>query len=193
MKLSEGKINRVLSSMEESIHLRASLVTPLGTMTLTADASGLSSLTFPKKSILDPPAPEVAALADPLLSTAAQQILAYLDGHRYHFALPLSLHGTPFQLQVWQQLAAIPYGKTRSYSELAANLGDHRKARAVGGAARANPLALIIPCHRLIGADGSLTGFGGGLELKQILLELEQRSMVQKKKMKDSDSTTTTV
>lgn len=161
---------------------RASLVTPLGTMTLTADATGLSSLTFPKTSRLDPPAPAVAALADPLLHTAAQQILAYLDGHLHHFALPLSLHGTPFQLQVWQQLCTIPYGRTWSYSELAAHLGDRNKARAVGGAARANPLALIVPCHRLIGADGSLTGFGGGLRLKQILLALERSSMVQKGK-----------
>lgn len=164
------------------MHRRASLGTPLGILTLTADATGLCSLTFPGKLISDPPAPDVASLADPVLSMAAQQILDYLDGHRYHFALPLSLHGTPFQLQVWQQLSTIPYGKTRSYSALATNLGDRRKARAVGGAARANPLALIIPCHRLIGADGSLTGFGGGLELKQILLELERRSMVEKRR-----------
>ncbi|MBM9536931.1 methylated-DNA--[protein]-cysteine S-methyltransferase [Desulfobulbus alkaliphilus] len=160
---------------------RASLATSLGTLTLTADASGLCGLTLPEESVLYPPPPAVATMADPLLSKAAQQILAYLHGHLRCFDLPLSLHGTPFQLQVWEQLCTIPYGKTRSYSELAAHLGDRRKARAVGGAARANPLALIVPCHRLIGADGSLTGFGGGLPLKQILLELEQENMVEHK------------
>ena len=88
--------------------------------------------------------------------------------------LPLALYGTPFRLRVWAELQTIPYGRTLSYGELAARLGSRAKARAVGGAAHANPVAIIVPCHRLIGANGSLTGFGGGLALKQALLDLER-------------------
>jgi len=163
---------------EVSMHRRASLVTPLGTLTLTADALGLCGLSFPGEPTADATAQRVAISADPLFSEVEKQILAYLEGDLQYFDLPLSIHGTPFRQQVWQQLRTIPYGKTRSYGELAADLGDRRKARAVGGAAGANPLALVIPCHRLIGATGSLTGFGGGLALKQILLELERGNIL---------------
>ena len=90
------------------------------------------------------------------------------------FDLPLALSGTPFRLRVWAELQTIPYGRTLNYGELAARLGSRAKARAVGGAAHANPVAIIVPCHRLIGANGSLTGFGGGLPLKQALLDLER-------------------
>ena len=100
--------------------------------------------------------------------------MAYLDGRLFQFNLPLSYDGTAFQRQVWQQLMAIPYGTTMSYGELATLLGNRNKARAVGGAAHVNPIGIIIPCHRLIGASGSLTGFGGGLAMKETLLKLEQ-------------------
>lgn len=160
----------------------ASLVTPLGPLTLTADALGLCGLSFPGEPAANANARWVAISTEPLFCEAEKQILAYLAGDLQHFDLPLSIHGTPFRQQVWQQLRTIPYGRTRSYSELAADLGDRHKARAVGGAAGANPLALLIPCHRLIGADGSLTGFGGGLPLKQILLELEGATMVHRKR-----------
>ena len=92
-------------------------------------------------------------------------------------------HGTPFQLQVWQQLQQIPYGQTRTYGELAAQVGGPHKARAVGGAAHTNPLAIVIPCHRLIGASGKLTGFGGGLLMKQALLEREGCTIQNMKKV----------
>ncbi|HFQ91147.1 MAG TPA: methylated-DNA--[protein]-cysteine S-methyltransferase, partial [Desulfobulbus sp.] len=101
------------------------------------------------------------------------QIDEYLDGSRKSFQLPLSLHGTAFQLSVWRLLAQIPFGTTRSYGGLARQLGGVGKARAVGRAAHANPLPLVIPCHRLVGADGSLTGFAGGLALKKKLLRHE--------------------
>ena len=159
----------------------ASLVTPLGTLTMSADPLGLCGLSFPGETVANASGRQVAISAEPLFCEAEKQIIAYLAGDLQYFDLPLSIHGTPFRRQVWQQLRTIPYGRTRSYSELAADLGDRRKARAVGGAAGANPLALVIPCHRLIGANGSLTGFGGGLALKQILLELEGGSMVQRK------------
>lgn len=153
----------------------APLPSPLGLFILAADAVGLCALSFPGETL--PPlantAPQVAITAHPLLKEAGRQLLAYFDGSLQQFDLPLSLQGTPFQLQVWQQLRTIAYGQTRTYGELAEQVGGRHKARAVGGAAHANPLAIIIPCHRLIGASGSLTGFGGGLAMKQALLERE--------------------
>lgn len=147
--------------------------TGLGVFTLMADEKGLCALLFPKdrKPAGSPP----VETSSPLLQEAAAQLLAYLDGRLFHFDLPLSLAGTPFQRQVWQRLQEIPYGKTRSYGELAAALGDRNKARAVGAAAGANPVGIVVPCHRLIGASGALTGFGGGLDMKKTLLALEHR------------------
>lgn len=166
--------------------IRALLPTPMGAFTLEADAAGLCGVLFPTEAppaMADMPEPSLVSLdAHPVLAEAGRQLLEYLDGSRRHFDLPLSLHGTAFQQQVWQELGHIPYGETRSYGELAARLGDRRKARPVGGAAHRNPVAIIVPCHRLIGADGSLTGFGGGLPMKHALLELERRNRATKEK-----------
>ncbi len=104
---------------------------------------------------------------------AIQQITEYLAGERRRFDLPLDLRGTAFQLAVWTELARVPYGTTISYGELATQIGRPRAARAVGTAVGANPLPIIIPCHRVIGKTGALVGFGGGLDLKQRLLALE--------------------
>ncbi len=159
------------------------LPTRLGAFTLKADDKGLCSLLFPEEGEPEraiPPAgaADAAHLASSapsaLLQEAGAQLLAYLDGRLFQFNLPLSYGGTAFQRQVWQQLMAIPYGTTMSYGELATLLGNRNKARAVGGAAHVNPIGIIIPCHRLIGASGSLTGFGGGLAMKETLLKLEQ-------------------
>ena len=156
------------------------LPTPLGTFTLKADDAGLCSLLFPEEGELEGginPAGMVDGVGvapAPVLQETAQQLLAYLDGRLFHFDLPLSYGGTAFQRQVWQELLAIPYGKTMSYGALAARLGNRNKARAVGGAAHVNPIGIIIPCHRLIGASGALTGFGGGLKMKETLLALER-------------------
>ncbi|MGI6655833.1 MAG: methylated-DNA--[protein]-cysteine S-methyltransferase [Desulfobulbus sp.] len=151
------------------MHWTSHLATPLGVFTLTADERGLCGLDFPGPT---PPA-TLHPATHPLLIEAESQLLAYLRGELRAFDLPLSLSGTPFQLQVWEQLRAIAYGTTASYGELATRLGDRGKARAVGGAAHANPVAIVVPCHRLLGADGRLTGFGGGLAMKAHLLQLE--------------------
>jgi len=111
----------------------------------------------------------------PLIKKAAAQLSEYFDGKRKIFDLPLVLHGTDFQLTVWKALQNIPYGETRSYGQLAATVGNPKASRAVGMANNRNPIAIIIPCHRVIGHDGSLTGYAGGLEVKRQLLELEQR------------------
>jgi methylated-DNA-[protein]-cysteine S-methyltransferase len=152
----------------------APLPTSFGLFILTADTAGLCALALPGEHLpLAPAANRVDLAAHPLLSEAGRQLLAYLSGTLREFDLPLSIHGTAFQKQVWEQLRAIPYGQTRTYGEVAAQMGDRNKSRAVGGAAHVNPLAIIIPCHRMIGADGKMTGYGGGLPLKQALLELE--------------------
>lgn len=156
------------------------LSTPLGPFTLIADQQGLCGLSFPNEG----PPPDAAPVVmdeHPLLAEASRQLSAYLAGQLQDFALPLSLAGTPFRMAVWEQLRRIPYGKTMSYGELAERVGGREKARAVGGAAHANPLGIIIPCHRLIGAGGSLTGFGGGLTMKETLLDLERTHAAQKK------------
>ena len=101
------------------------------------------------------------------------QLNAYAVGHRRTFAIPFRLHGTPFELRVWTALQRIPFGETRSYGQLAAELGNPNASRAVGRANGANPVSILVPCHRVIGADGALTGYAGGLAMKERLLRLE--------------------
>ena len=159
--------------------------TAFGLLRLLADDDALCGLLLPGENVREKEAScnAWAAASDrpehPLLREARQQVLAYLQGSLRAFDLPLAPQGTIFRQAVWQELLTIQYGKTMSYGDLAARLGDKNKARAVGGAAHHNPIALIIPCHRLIGADGGLTGFGGGLPLKRALLDLE-RAVVRK-------------
>jgi len=109
-----------------------------------------------------------------LIKKAALQFGEYFKGKRKSFILPLTMNGTDFQMKVWNALKKIPYGKTVSYGELAAMIGNPKACRAVGMANNRNPIAIIVPCHRIIGHDGSLTGYGGGLKLKSLLLELEK-------------------
>ena len=151
--------------------------TSWGIFYLIAHAQALCCLHLPKEE--PPPAigEAIESPNHPLLKEARAQVMAYLSGSLRSFDLPLDPRGTPFQREVWDQLCAIPYGETRSYGEVAGLLGNRNKARAVGGAAHVNPIALIIPCHRMIGADGGLTGFGGGLPLKRALLELERKNV----------------
>ena len=108
-----------------------------------------------------------------LLDEAFRQLEAYLDGRLTVISLPVAPAGTPFQRRVWAVLQTIPYGETRSYGQVAAAVGNPKATRAVGMANNRNPIAIVIPCHRVIGADGTLVGYGGGLELKRRLLELE--------------------
>src|SRR5690606_4653700 len=109
------------------------------------------------------------------LREARDQLNAYFAGTRRTFDLELDLRGTPFQRKVWDELARIPYGETRSYKQVAEAIGHPSAVRAVGMANHHNPVSIIIPCHRVIGSDGRLTGYGGGLEIKTFLLELEER------------------
>ena len=113
----------------------------------------------------------------PLTHEAFRQLQEYFAGERREFSLPYALHGTEFQKKVWAALAAIPYGQTRSYRDIAAAVGNPKAVRAVGAANGKNPLWIILPCHRVVGADGSLTGYAGGLEMKKRLLELEKTSL----------------
>lgn len=115
--------------------------------------------------------------AEPFAETR-RQLTEYFDGDRTQFDIPIEPEGTPFQLAIWKQLTRIPYGETVSYSEIGRRLGDLKMSRAVGLANGKNPLPIIIPCHRVIGADGSLTGYSGGLGLKRFLLNLESPALV---------------
>lgn len=111
----------------------------------------------------------------PLLREAVRQLNAYFDGTLRSFSLPIRLGGTPFRLKCWDALLSIPYGETISYGEQARRIGQPSAARAVGGANHHNPIAIVVPCHRVIGADGTLTGYGGGLDVKAWLLSYERR------------------
>ena len=140
---------------------------PIGPLGLIATDVALQGVVFDGRGIR----PEGSA---PVLDEAARQLMAYFEGDLVSFDLPLELHGTDFQRQCWLALATIPYGQTVSYGEQARRLGlGSDKARAVGAANGSNPLPIVLPCHRVIGADGSLTGFGGGLHVKRFLLEHE--------------------
>lgn len=146
---------------------------PIGPLLLAASDAGLHAIDFPESKHPARPGADWQAATHPLLEVASRQLAEYFAGQRRHFELPLAPQGTAFQRQVWQALAGIPYGQTWSYAQLAAHVGRPTAFRAVGGANGRNPLPIVLPCHRVIGADGSLTGFGGGLPIKQFLLSLE--------------------
>lgn len=150
------------------------LGTPLGPLLAAADDEALLTLEFGTGRRAAPPAPGwTARPSSPLLRATAAQIAEYFAGHRRAFDLPVRPRGTPFQLGAWEALRRIPYGETRSYGEQAAAIGRAGAARAVGAANARNPIVIVIPCHRVIGGDGSLTGFAAGLARKQGLLRLE--------------------
>jgi len=154
---------------------------PLGPIDAAVDAAGAVAylcFTRPVQRMSRPLDRDPAGLSlDPrALEPVRRQLDQYFRGERRDFDLPLALRGTPFQLRVWAELQRIPYGTTISYGELARRLGDPNLTRAVGAANGANPVSIIVPCHRVIGADGSLIGYGGGLENKRALLALEQGS-----------------
>ncbi|BFI95625.1 MAG: methylated-DNA--[protein]-cysteine S-methyltransferase [Rhodanobacter sp.] len=148
--------------------------TPIGSLRLVADARGLREVWFESGKQHRPPDPHWSHDAD-RLAFARAQLEEYFAGARQVFELPLHPLGTPFQLDVWRALARIPYGTTVSYGEVARRIGQPQAVRAVGAANGRNPLPIVLPCHRVIGADGSLTGFGGGLPVKRFLLAMEAR------------------
>lgn len=146
---------------------------PVGPLLLAADDGGLRRLAFAGPDRPVPPGRDWREGGHPLLARAEGQLDEYFAGRRQRFELPLAPDGTDFQRAVWRELERIPYGETISYAILARRIGRPHAMRAVGAANGRNPIAIIVPCHRVIGADGSLTGFGGGLPRKRFLLELE--------------------
>jgi methylated-DNA-[protein]-cysteine S-methyltransferase len=145
---------------------------PIGALTMAGDDSGLRQLAFGIKQPQPGWTEDEARLAEP-----ARQLRAYFAGDLEVFDLQLTPAGTRFQLGVWMRLSEIPYGETISYGELARRVGNPNASRAVGLANGSNPIAIIIPCHRVIGSNGKLTGYGGGLEIKQKLLALERKQL----------------
>jgi len=147
--------------------------TPLGKLLLARTPNGLAGVWFEGQKHHPAALTAVRRPDDALLRRAADQLHAYFSGEAVVFDVPLDLQGTPFQRSVWQTLLTIPGGQTRSYGEIADALGAASAVRAVGAAVGRNPVSVIVPCHRVVGSDGSLTGYAGGLERKRALLELE--------------------
>lgn len=146
---------------------------PYGPLTLVADDGVLCGL-YMTGQRHRPPEESFGAPDDTPFAGAKEQLTAYFAGELKEFSLQLRLHGTPFQRRVWEQLIHVPYGETRTYGQLADTLGNPKASRAVGLANGRNPVGIIVPCHRVIGAGGGLTGYGGGLERKQRLLDFER-------------------
>jgi methylated-DNA-[protein]-cysteine S-methyltransferase len=147
---------------------------PIGPLTVVADGRALIHLAMSPPDRLDPDV--LGERTDEGFADVVRQLGEYFAGERTAFDLPLQPRGSPFELAVWEQLTRIPYGETRSYGYIAAAVGEPGGAQAVGAANGRNPLAVVVPCHRVIGADGTLVGFGGGLPRKRFLLDLEQRA-----------------
>lgn len=144
---------------------RKTVDTPAGKLLVSEENGKITQVSFKAgEEYLD---------SSPVLAQAEKELLEYFDGKRRSFTVPVLPRGTEFQMRVWRALCDIPYGETRTYGEIAAAVGSPKACRAVGMANHANPIAVIIPCHRVIGADGTLTGYGGGLDKKRLLLELE--------------------
>jgi methylated-DNA-[protein]-cysteine S-methyltransferase len=148
------------------------LTTPIGDLLLAGDADALSLIGFPQGRMRHEPDPAWTYSEAPFVN-ARRQLTEYFAGERRQFDLPLHLTGTEFQRQVLAELQRIPYGATASYGDIATRIGRPKAVRAVGAANGRNPLPIVVPCHRVIGSNGSLTGFGGGLGTKQALLRLE--------------------
>jgi methylated-DNA-[protein]-cysteine S-methyltransferase len=153
----------------------AYLETPIGTLLIAGDDAAVHRITFPQRGRAAKPQPEWQESQRGPVGEAARQLREYFAGKRAEFDLRLAPEGTSFQRSVWRQLQEIPYGETISYGELARRIGNPKASRAVGSANGANPLPIVIPCHRVIAGDGTLGGFGGGLPTKQTLLALERR------------------
>ncbi len=152
--------------------------TPIGRLRIVASDAGLVALLWERDTPARVPlGPAIEDKYHAVLVSAEQQLAEYFAGRRSVFSLPLDLRGTEFQKQVWQALLRIPFGETRSYGELARELGNPGAMRAVGAANGRNPVSIVVPCHRVVGATGKLTGFAGGLAVKAQLLALERGSL----------------
>jgi O-6-methylguanine DNA methyltransferase len=155
-------------------HVYKRMQSPVGTLTLVATDRGLAAILWendrPRRVRLNL---EAEQASHPVLVEAERQLTEYFAGRRKQFALKLDVAGTPFQRQVWNALLTIPFGETRSYRQIATQIGNPRAVRAVGAANGRNPVSIVAPCHRVVGSSGALTGFAGGLEVKARLLALE--------------------
>ena len=145
--------------------------TPIGLLKIAEDGGAITEIRLAEDSL----PPDVELRETPLLIEAKRQLTEYFGGRRKLFDLPLAPKGTPFQKAVWAEMCRIPYGETRTYGQLAAAVGKPKASRAVGGACHCNPIAILQPCHRVVGSTGKLTGYAYGVEMKQYLLELEQQ------------------
>lgn len=148
---------------------------PVGPLTVIAEDNYIISLQFGKLEVQLYNNRPICEKANAILAEAEKQLSEYFSGSRKDFELPLKLYGTKFQKKVWTALCTVEYGKTATYKELAELAGNAGAARAVGQANHNNPISIIVPCHRIIGSNGSLTGYGGGIDKKRILLDLECR------------------
>jgi methylated-DNA-[protein]-cysteine S-methyltransferase len=173
---------------DQNINFRTEMNSPIGTLTIVADEHAVRAIRWdtegddrepdahnPVDRTLSGTFVDVAPGEHDVLDRAVEQLTEYFDGRRVEFDLPLAPDGTDFQQQAWRALVAIPFGETISYGEQAAWLGDKKKSRAVGAANGKNPIPIVVPCHRVVGANGKLTGFAGGLNVKAWLLDHEFR------------------
>jgi len=155
-------------------YVSRTVASPVGKLILVASDSGLAAILWEND---DPDRVRLGSTMDdpghPVLISAERQLAEYFAGERKRFDLPLDFNGTEFQKQVWSALLTIPFGETRSYAEIARMIGRPAACRAVGAANGKNPISIVAPCHRVIGANGTLTGFAGGLKAKEYLLQLE--------------------
>lgn len=143
---------------------------PIGMLGIAEENGGICRIFFSSEKTLA----DFELFETPLIRKAASQLTEYFDGRRKEFDLPLALKGTDFQISVWKALQTIPASETRSYKDIAVMIGNPKAARAVGMANNKNPVAIVVPCHRVIGQDGSMTGYAGGLPVKEYLLEVEK-------------------
>jgi methylated-DNA-[protein]-cysteine S-methyltransferase len=158
--------DQILETDQEILLHTAWMKSPVGNLRITASEKGIRSVGFTKEFQNSKP-------DNSIISYCERQLSEYFQKRRKEFSLPLDMQGTTFQLKVWNELLKIPFGKIISYLELARRLGDEKVIRAAGSANGKNPVAIIVPCHRVIGSNGELVGYGGGLDNKQLLLELE--------------------
>ncbi len=152
--------------------------TAIGRVLISEDGEGITGLSLFRNhgTVTDDEqlAKDIVICETELIKNAADQLIQYLEGRRKEFDVSLNPKGTPFQRKVWEALRAIPYGQTRSYKQIAVAIGNEKASRAVGMANHNNPIICMIPCHRVIGANGALVGFGAGLDIKELLLNLEK-------------------
>ena len=168
------------NTTDSTTHYRTTMPSPIGTLTIVANAHAVVAIDWDGETaheglLGDGEIVDVEPSDHPALAVAADQLREYFNGERLDFDIPLDAAGTPFQHQAWDALAKIPFGETVSYGEQAVMLGDKNKARAVGAANGKNPIPIVVPCHRVVGSNGHLTGFAGGLDAKAWLLDHEFR------------------